>query len=81
MCAVTAGQLAHPLDRFVAALADDVGRAELSRERDPVSVPAEHDDLLGAEPLRGDHTAEADGAVADDSHRCPGATLAATAAW
>jgi hypothetical protein len=39
------------------------------RESDPVRVAAEQDDLLGAEPLRGDHPAKADGAVADDSHR------------
>ena len=32
-------------------------------------MTAEQDDLLGAEPLRGDDTTEADGAVADDSHR------------
>ena len=32
--AVAAGQLAHALDRLVAALADDVGGAELAAERD-----------------------------------------------
>ena len=31
-----ARQLAHALDRFFAALADDVGGAELVGERDPV---------------------------------------------
>ncbi len=66
MGAVASGQLPHALDGFLAALADDVGGAELARERDPVGVPAEDDDLLGAEALRGDHAAEADGAVADD---------------
>ena len=30
-------------------------------------MPAEEDDLLGAEALRGDDAAEADGAVSDDS--------------
>jgi hypothetical protein len=69
VCAVTAGQLAHPLNGFVAALADDVGRAKFLREGDPVRVAAEQDDLLGAEAFRGDHTAKADGAVADDSNR------------
>ena len=38
-------------------------------ERDPVGVAAEQDDLLGAEPLGGDHAAQADGAVADDGDR------------
>ena len=66
--AEAAGQLAHALDRLLAALADDVGRAELSRQRDPVGMAAEEDDLLGAEPLGGDHAAQADGAVADDGH-------------
>ena len=42
-------------------------------ERDPVGVAAEEDDLLGAEPLGGDHAAQADGAVADDGHRLAGA--------
>ena len=64
--AEAAGQLSHALDRLLAALADDVGRAELLRQCDPVRVAAEQDDLLGAEALRGDHAAEADGAVADD---------------
>jgi hypothetical protein len=42
------------------------GGAELARERDPLGVAAEDDDLLCVEPLGGDHAAEADGAVADD---------------
>ena len=67
-----AGQLADALDRLVAALADDVGGAELLSERDALGVVAEQDDLLGAEPLRGDHAAEADGAVADDGDRLAG---------
>ena len=71
--AEAAGELAHALDRLVAALADDVGRAELARERDAVGVAAQHDDLLGAEPAGGDHAAEADGAVADDRHDLAGA--------
>ena len=66
------GQFAHALDRLLAALADDVRCAELLGERDPVGMTAEEDDPLGAEPLRGDHAAEADGAVADDGRRlCP----------
>jgi len=32
--AVAAGELADALDRFVATFADDVGGAELTRERD-----------------------------------------------
>src|SRR5207245_7023047 len=47
--AEAAGELAHTLDCFVAALADDVGCAEVLCERDAVGVPAEDDDLLGAE--------------------------------
>ena len=34
------GELADALDRLVAALADDVRRAELLRQRDPVGMPA-----------------------------------------
>jgi hypothetical protein len=60
------GELADALDRLVAALADDVGHTKLLRECDPVSVTAEDDDPLGAEPAGGDHAAQADSAVADD---------------
>ena len=77
--AEAAGQLAHALDRLVAALADDVGRAELARERDAVGMAAEDDDLLGAEPPRGDHAAEPDGAVADDGRRLAGPDAGARA--
>ena len=71
MDAKAAGELAHALDRLVAALAHDVGCAELFSERDPVGMPAQHDDLLGAEPPRGDDAAQADGAVSDDGHCLP----------
>ena len=80
--AEAAGQLLDALDRLLAALADDVGGAELAGERDPVGVAAQDDDLLGAEALGGDHAAQADGAVADDGDAIlPGATPATTAAW
>jgi hypothetical protein len=69
------GELAHALNGLVAALADDVGRAELSRQRDPGGVAAEDDDLLGAEAPRGDHPAQADSAVTDDGDRLSGADL------
>src|SRR5205807_3132744 len=49
--AEAAGELAHPLDCLVAALADDVRGAELLCERDPVVMAAEDDDPLGAETL------------------------------
>ena len=63
------GQLADALDRFLAALAHDVGGAELLPERGPLRVAAEQDDPLGAEALRRDHTAQPDGAVADHGDR------------
>ncbi len=75
MGAEAVGQLLHALDRLVAAFLDDVRRAELPGQRDPVLVVAEHDDPLGAEPLRGDHAAQADGAVADDRHGLAGPDL------
>ena len=76
-----ARELAYALDSLFAALADNVGRAELARQRDPVGVAAEHDDLLRAEAARGDHAAEADRAVADDRGDLAGPHRAATAAW
>lgn len=68
-----AGELADVLDGLLAALGDDVGGAELARERDAVLVAAHDDDLLGPEALGGDHTAQADGAVAHHGHPLAGA--------
>ena len=73
--AEAAGQLADALDGGVAALADDVGRAERPRQRDPIRVAPEQDDLLGAEPPRRDDAAEADRAIADHRHALPRADL------
>ena len=70
--AEAAGQLAHALDRLLAALAHHVGGAELPGELDAVRVAAHDDDLLGAEPLRRDDAAQADGAVADHGDRAAG---------
>ena len=78
--AESAGELAHALDRLLAALAHDIGRAELARQRDPVGMPAEDHDLFRAEAPRGDDAAEADGAVADDRDRLPRADLRGAAA-
>jgi hypothetical protein len=75
MCAEAVRQFTPALDRFVAALADDVGRAERLAQRDPIRVPAEQDDPLGAEPLRGDDAAESDSAVAYDSDGLAAADL------
>ena len=63
-----AGELHDALHGLLAALGDDVGGAQLARERRAVLVAAHDDDLLGAEALGGDHAAEPDGAVADDGH-------------
>src|SRR5690349_4492450 len=63
---VAAGELANPLDRFLTALADHVGGAEIARERNPVLVAAEDDDLLGAQPLGRDHAAETYRTVTDN---------------
>jgi hypothetical protein len=50
-------QLADSLDCFLAALAHDVGGAELLPQRGALRVAAEQEDPLGAETLRRDHTA------------------------
>ena len=55
--------------RLVAAGLDDVGGAELAGQLLPARMTAERDDALGAEPLRGQHGGQADGAVPDDRHR------------
>ena len=66
--AVAAGQFFDALDGFVAAFAYDIGGSELARERNPVGMAAEEDDLFRSEPSPTTAT------------RLPGATLAATAA-
>ena len=75
MDAEAAGYLAHARDCLVTSLANDIRRAELSGECDPVGVTAEDDDLLCAESPRGDDAAQADGAVPDDRYRFTGADL------
>src|SRR5438552_4105769 len=73
--AVAAGQFFDALDGFVAAFAYDIGGSELARERNPVGVAAEEDDLFGSEPPGGDHAAESDRAVADDRDSLAGRDL------
>jgi hypothetical protein len=53
----------HPL---IAAVGDDVGRAELPGECLPGLVPAHRDDPLGPELPRGQHAEQPDRSVADD---------------
>ena len=64
-----AGQVEHRLGGLLAAGLDDVGGAELAGDLLPVSVAAERDDALGAEPLGGQHGAQADGPVPDHRDR------------
>ena len=59
------GELEHALDGRLSALADDVGGAEIPRQRDAVGVTAEQDDPFRAQSTGGDDPAEADRAVAD----------------
>ena len=66
------GQLEHALDRLVAPLAHDVGRAELLCDGDPIGMTAEEDDLLRAESTGRDHSAQAHCAVADDGNGLAG---------
>src|SRR4051812_44001981 len=73
--ALTVGQSLDALDRLLAALTDDLGRAEVAGEPDPVFVAAHDDDLVGAEPLRSDYAAETDCAVTDYGDACAGADL------
>jgi hypothetical protein len=69
------GELAHALDRFVAALTDDVSCAERFRKRDPLTMATEDNDLLGAKAFRSDDAAQAHRAVADDRHSVASASL------
>ena len=80
MDAKAAGELAHTLNRFVAALAHDVGCAEFTRECDAIGMSAEDDDLPCTQTPRGDHATQTDRAVSHNRHDFPGPTFALTAA-
>src|SRR5207253_390075 len=58
-------ELSHMLDSIRPALTDDVRGPERARKLDPSPMASQEDDPLGAEAIRGDHTAEANGAVTD----------------
>src|SRR5437762_152316 len=73
--AVAVGQFLDALDRLGPSFADDVGRAELARERNPLLVAAQDDDPHGAESLGGDHAAELDAPVAGDGSALSGPAL------
>src|SRR5215212_3432752 len=64
-----AGELLDPFRALLAALAHDLGRAELPGEPLAGLVAAHHDDPLRTELLGGEHREQSDGAVADDRHR------------
>ena len=67
------GKRAHPLDRCLAALTDDVGGAERFRQGNPVRVTIQENDLLGAETPGGNHAAQANRTAADHRHGLAGA--------
>jgi len=46
--------------RLITSFAHDVSCIELLCKRDAVAVSTQHDDLLGAQALRGDDAAQAD---------------------
>ena len=50
MGAEAAREITHAFDRGVAALADGICRAEVSRQCDPIGMTSEHDDPVGTKP-------------------------------
>ena len=66
--AKAAGQCAHAFHGRLAALAHDIRCAERFRERDPVRMAAQDDDLLGAKAFGSDDAAQADRAIANHGH-------------
>jgi hypothetical protein len=59
--AAVAGRIAYPCDCLVTAVGNDVRRAELPRQRDPVGMTAKKDDAHGAEAAGGDDAARSAG--------------------
>src|SRR5206468_12600462 len=68
-----AGEVPNLVDAGLTALGDDIGGAEFAPEIGTGDVPPHEDDPLGSEPLGRQHGHEADGSVADDRDRGPGA--------
>src|SRR4051812_20763141 len=65
VCADAFGQVLDPGHGLITALGHDVRRAEFARELLPGFVTAHRDDAPSAHLLCGQHTKQADGAVAD----------------
>ncbi len=79
--ALAAGEFTHGLDGGLPAFGDDVGGAEGAGDVGADLVAAEGDDALGAEPLGGQHRAQADGSVADDGDRGAGPGARGEGPW
>src|SRR5882762_10991967 len=62
-------QIFDTRDAFVSALAHNVSRTKLARQRLPCFVTAHRDDPLGAHLLRGEHAEQTDCAIADNDDR------------
>src|SRR4029453_16679414 len=58
MCAVPAGQFATPLHSCITSLTHDVGRAEILGEGNAISMASENNNLLSAQSLRSNDTAQ-----------------------
>jgi hypothetical protein len=76
MRAEAASQLTHVLDGSFAALAHDVGGAELFARRDTVGVATEEDDVFGTEAAMTPHSPTAPSPTT--AAVLPGPTLAET---
>ena len=65
------GHLLDRIDRRLAALSEDVGGSERARHLLAPRVAAQRDDPVRTKALRGNDSAQPDGAVSDDGDHAP----------
>src|SRR5208282_4676136 len=65
MHAGPAREFAHAFDGLFAPFADHIRGAKVFGQRDPIGMVTQNDDLFGAQPFRGDDTAQTHSAVAN----------------
>src|SRR5882672_1050221 len=75
MSSESTGERADAFNCGLATLTNYIGGAELARQRHAVGMSPEHDDLLRAQAACGNHSAQTDGAITDDSNDLTGARL------
>jgi hypothetical protein len=73
--AIATGQFANSLHGRVASLTHDVCRAEILGECNAIGMASQNNNLLSAQSLCGNDTAQSHSSIADNATLFPGVTL------